>query len=212
MCIICVIPPGKQVKREELKEAFRINDDGAGLMFNHDNKVCVVKGWFAFRKFWKAFKALRHEHPESTFVLHMRIGTSGAKNRDNCHPFQIGASIGFAHNGVMRLLGDKERSDTREFAEDVLCKLPEQWWEQPAIIQAIEKCAITSFSKFVFLFASGGFIILNEKQGNWHDGCWYSNYSYIVLPIVSNGHWDDKQKRWITKEEEMNVWRGLDGI
>ncbi len=191
MCIIIVRPPGGHLKRKELKEAFRINDDGAGFMFDAPgsdgtNEVRVLKGWFGFRKFYKTFRDYEELYPDSTFVLHMRIGTSGLKDAANCHPFSVCKDVGFAHNGVMHLLGDKVRSDTREFVEDVLMKLPHGWWDNEKVIAAITECADKSSSKYVMLVSDGSYYIFNEIMGHWNEGCWYSNSSYKIPTYLLN--------------------------
>ena len=196
MCIIIVKTPGGKLSRKELKEAFHINDDGAGFMFDTpENTVKIFKGWFGFRKYYKAVRHCEELYPQSTFVLHMRIGTSGKRDTANCHPFRVSQTMGFAHNGVMWGLGNKERSDTREFVEDTLCKLPENFLDRDDINEAITQCAVASSSKYVFLLGDGSYFIFNEELGHWKDGCWYSNKSYtlptrIVTPHTAAGAWN----------------------
>jgi predicted glutamine amidotransferase len=189
ICIIIVKPADGTIRRKELKEAFRINSDGAGFMFNATSddgsaEVRVYKGWFGFRQYYKNFKTCLEAYPKSTFVLHMRIATSGKKDKDNCHPFLISKDVGFAHNGVMAGLGDTNRSDTREFAEDTLAKLQPGWWDNAEILECVSQCAIASTSKYVLLVSDGSYEIINEHMGHWKLGCWYSNYSY-TLPVVT---------------------------
>lgn len=204
ICIIIVRPPGKHLNRTELKEAFRINSDGAGLMYNDGDEIHIMKGWFGFRKFYKSFRALELKFPRSTFVIHMRIGTSGERNKANCHPFQVNKRVGFAHNGIMHSLGNKVRSDTKEFVEDVLCKLPDGWWDNKDVLAALSRCAVASGSKFVLLVGTGSYTIINASLGHWKSGCWYSNYSYVVVPKTTtgnmpweDGHWDSELRAWV---------------
>jgi hypothetical protein len=188
MCLLIVAPAGNRVSRRHLKEAFRINDDGAGFMFDlpgsmnksGQDRVKIFKGWFGFRQFYKDLRTCERAFPTSTFVIHMRIGTSGSKTADNCHPFRVSSDAGFAHNGVMFGLGDSKRSDTREFVEEALCKLPSKFWENKDIMAALDKCAVASSSKYVLLLGDGSFFILNEDLGHWYNGCWFSNKSYTL--------------------------------
>lgn len=150
-----------------------LDDQGA-------NVVRVFKGWFGFRKFYKALRACEEAFPDSVFVIHMRIGTSGLKNADNCHPFSIFPDAGFAHNGILSGLGDAVRSDTRIFVEDTLSKLQHGFWDNAAVIEAITDCANAASSKFVLLTGDGSYWIFNESMGHWHDGCWFSNRSYVL--------------------------------
>lgn len=184
MCIIIVRPPGETVTRAHLKESFRINSDGAGFMFDYNDKVTVLKGWFGFRQFYKDLRACEARYPDSTFVIHFRIGTSGQKDEANCHPFCIAQDAGFAHNGIMYSLGNTISSDTKVFVDNYLKKLPPKFWDNQAIIDAITECAEASHSKYVLLTGDGSYFIFNDKAGHWYNGCWYSNYSY-VLPTKS---------------------------
>src|SRR3990167_1364494 len=223
MCILIVKPPGGKLSRKELKEAFRINDDGAGFMFDEpQGAVKIYKGWFGFRKYYKAFRCCEALNPQSTFVLHMRIGTSGTRDVANCHPFRVSPGVGFAHNGVMWGLGDKQRSDTREFVEDTLCKLPANFLERDNINETLTQCAKASGSKYVFLLGDGSYFIINEELGHWKGGCWYSNSSYKVLRRVNtasltpsgNNYWPDESVvacikcRRVVGKDEIGVSAG----
>ncbi len=201
MCIIIVKPPNTFVSRQELKEAFRVNGDGAGLMYNDNGQVKIFKGWFAFRKFYKRLRELERGLRHSTFVIHMRIGTSGERNSENCHPFRISPGLGFVHNGIMRTLGDKVRSDTREFAEDILCHLPDDWLHREEIVKVLERCATESYSKYVFLSGDGTVKIFNESAGHWKGGCWFSNHSYVCVPSGGARYWDNKQMAWVNAKD-----------
>jgi hypothetical protein len=181
MCVIMLKPPAQHLPKRYLREGFRVNGDGAGFMFNRDGRVKIYKGFFGFRAFYRALREAEDMNPDSCFVVHMRIATSGQTDGLNCHPFRVTPQMGFVHNGVMRGLGNKERSDTKVFAEDVLQKLSPDFPESPAIMDAVEECAIASGSKFVLLFGDGDWSIMNERAGHWEGECWYSNYSYVPV-------------------------------
>jgi len=181
MCIIMLKPPKQTITRRHLRKAFDVNSNGAGFMYDTEGKVVIDKGYFGFRKFYKSLRDAERIYPNSTFVIHMRISTSGADNWINCHPFLLNQGYGFVHNGVLSGMGDMLRSDTREFVEDVLNKLPNNFGDNPEIVKAINDYAIESHSKFVLLFTDGAFTIFNECLGHWRNGCWFSNESYNIV-------------------------------
>jgi hypothetical protein len=78
-----------------------------------------------------------------------------------------------AHNGIVPGFGSEERSDTRHFIDTVLERMPLGFSENPSSIRAIEACI--GNSKLVFLDRDGRAVIVNEEQGVWWKGVWYSN-------------------------------------
>ena len=182
MCIIIVKPPAGIITRRSLKAAFEHNSDGAGYMVNipEERRILVHKGFFGFRKYYKAIRSIEEQYPHSTIVLHMRIGTSGLKDAANCHPFALRGGGGFCHNGILTGLGNNSRSDSKIFVEDILNKLPLQFWMHDEIRECLEGYATAETSKFVILEASGAVHIFNEAAGHWRAGCWYSNTSYTI--------------------------------
>lgn len=206
MCLMIVKKPTGTLLKRNLKEAFRCNDDGAGFMYNHDGKVVIDKGYFGFRRLYKAFRAAEREHPESTFVLHFRLATHGATDSLNCHPFKVHDSLGFAHNGIMRDLGNKTISDSAEFCWKYLTRLPNDFPQRPEIWRIIEKFATHSQSKFALLDGAGMYYIANEDAGHWKDDCWFSNYSYLYVAKASYSrdwqHWyGNGGKNWTTYDQ-----------
>ncbi len=180
MCVIIVKPKGGILTRKTAKEAFRCNSHGAGLMFADKGKLYIHRGFWGFRKFWAVYGQYYRAHPNATFVIHMRIASSGKINVDNCHPFQVQDNAGFCHNGVMSKLADSEHSDTYNFVHKILNKLPPNFWHEEKIISTIEKVADESHSKFVLCDNMGFVRIFNESAGHWRAGCWYSNQSYLI--------------------------------
>jgi len=180
MCVIIVKPKEGILTRKHLKEAFRVNSHGAGMMFADNGKLFIHKGFFGFRKFYGQYSKYQRQYPNSTFVLHFRIASSGLINVENCHPFQVQKGAGFCHNGIMSSLADKEHSDTYNFVTKVLNKLPTGFWHTDDINKKIQKCATSSNSKFVLMDYTGRYLIYNEGAGHWRAGCWYSNASYTI--------------------------------
>lgn len=177
MCIAIAKPAGKWVSKEHLYNSFNANRDGAGYAFLHkvSGQMVIKKGYFTFEEFYKEFS--KDVDTDTHALIHFRISTAGKKDAANCHPFSLqnGAMM---HNGpcinYSSCKGDKERSDTRQFAEDFVQTLSK---EQIVAIRPMIESYIGS-EKIVFLFNDGEFVFCNERNGQWHEGCWFSNSSF----------------------------------
>jgi len=188
MCIIALKPAGKVITRKELRNCFSNNSDGAGMMYiesvkGYEDVLCIDKGYFGFRKFYKHFRKMENLYPNSPFVLHFRIATSGYIGVDACHPFIVHGGLAFAHNGIFSKLGSKIESDTQEFNRIILCRLPKNFLDIEKAKNMVEEYITTSLSKAVFMDNVGNYTIMNESAGVWNDrGVWFSNsgYSYNV--------------------------------
>lgn len=147
-------------------------------MYTHDNVLEVVKGFFHFREFYKAFRCVERTFPKTNIVIHFRIATSGLKNTPNCHPFVIDDTLAFAHNGIFTGLGSLKESDTVVFNKTVLQLLPKGFLNIPRIKEALDLYIKTGFCKLAFLDAENNYTIINAQAGEWNNGIWFSNTSY----------------------------------
>jgi transcription elongation factor Elf1 len=197
VCIIVYKPEGKAVDLDTLRRCWDKNKDGAGVMFAHNNELRVVKGmmkWRKFKKFWKSLGPLQESVP---MVLHFRIATHGLVEPKNTHPFKVNEVLGFAHNGIIsNATPEKEWNitDTEFFNSAYLQPLDEtlqggltvEWLDQPWAHNLISE--YVKHSKLVFLNASGEATIINETQGYWDEGVWYSNAGYKPpsKPVVTS--------------------------
>lgn len=198
MCLAVYKPAGAWASKEQLRNSYTANPHGAGYAYHDGEQVRIVKGFFSWRSFWKSYK--RHVTAETPALAHFRIATFGEKTAANCHPFNIGNGA-LMHNGPclnhMHCSGDKERSDTRQFAEDFITGLDAT---QVKRIQPMIEHFIGS-EKIVLLFDSGEAIICNEKNGQWADGCWWSNGSFRgSLQRHFGTHWKDDDDDWDWKQ------------
>lgn len=191
MCIISVVPKfGPVPKREMLEFCWEQNPHNGGFMYIKDGRLVI-------HKHDKMEDYLNHFYevytPESPFVLHMRYATHGTVKLENTHPFRIDKTMAFVHNGVIhKCTPDKKQeaeediSDTRNFRNKILRKLPRGWFASP-LMRALLANYIGQ-SKIVILHQSGEYAILNEGQGDWTDvdgkksepgkGIWWSNDYY----------------------------------
>lgn len=184
MCIAIVTTAGKVVENKKLWRGWCTNGDGGGFAYVKDGHVEVEKGFMQFNDFEKAYsKAAELYAAESPMLVHMRIGTSGAKSQMNTHPFPFKPATGPAgamiHNGTLftpagEWKGPKEdlKSDTRVLVNALnnVLVLEDLKNAKDAVAKAIGKS-----NKLAFLFDDKSTIIVNEDMGFWDDGIWYSN-------------------------------------
>ena len=187
MCIIAVKTPESHITKRALHTAWGSNPDGGGFAYTYHNTLVVEKGFFVFRKFYKALRLAEEKAPDSNFLIHMRIASSGDVNGPMTHPFLVHNRLAFAHNGVLsiEIPENSKLSDTAIFCESVLKRLPKYFLEKSEFSVMLEMLAKGNFSKFVFLSASNVVTIFNESIGHWLNGIWYSNDSYTTRKSYS---------------------------
>lgn len=187
MCIAVLTTEDKVVPTDILTRCFNGNKDGAGFAYidPHEQKVVIDKGYFKLDDFLNKYDDLLGKGAnKKPMLIHARIATMGKVGRDNCHPFRIrnGALI---HNGTLWYGGGRnlEKSDTREFAEQAHNILT---YEDLSVNIKRVSQAIGSYNKVAMLYEDGKYIILNEEQGTWQDGVWYSNDYQLRRPTNYN--------------------------
>jgi len=177
MCIIIYQPKGKNIPKKHLKESWISNSDGAGMMWAHDGKLHIHKELNNFRKFYKVYRNVVTKL-ECSIVVHFRIGTSGKLDEVNCHPFYVNEDLAFCHNGIMPYSVPKDSviSDTVIFNRKILQNLKPSFLDDEAIVELIS--GYIDGSKLAFMNKHGEVKLINEDEGNWNNGIWYSNHSY----------------------------------
>lgn len=192
MCIIIAKNKGLNVPNNEiLKNCWDNNSDGGGYMYNDGHTVHIHKGFMTY----KAFKS----HLEKTsknvdlqncdLVIHFRIATHGGVNAECTHPFTLSknidvqkrlhckASIGVAHNGIIRNVDDyKTHSDTMEYIKSYLYPmyyLDNNFYTKEYIRTAIE---VQIGSKLVIMDKDRLYTIGAYVE---HEQVLYSNSGYI---------------------------------
>ena len=178
MCIAICKPQGLIIPEEYLTESFEYNPDGAGFMYAEGNELHIEKGFMDYQSFRDAWEP----HQDKVAALHFRIRTHGATDEENTHPFRVGSNLGFIHNGIISKVKTEEdpsKSDTYHFNQKFL----QQFYKRDSrfIYKDHFKDLIKEYigwSKLVFLNNKGHYTIVNEQQGSWDEGVWYSNNSY----------------------------------
>lgn len=166
------------MSEDRLRSCFSSNPDGAGFAYVRKGKVEISKGHMKFEDFWRYYTRAVRRNPRSNFLIHFRIGTSGTKGEANTHPFEVPNGC-LIHNGIMfdpdTVEGNK--SDTNVLCKEVSSYLDtkEKWIKAKTAVGE----AIGRGNKFCLLFDDNDYVIVNEQEGNWEAGVWYSNtYGY----------------------------------
>lgn len=186
MCIAIYQPAGKELSKEIIQNCWTANNDGAGLLFTHNEILYAHKELTDLELFYDYYKHIVEAVGKTTpMVLHFRIKTHGLISLKNCHPFMVNDQIGFVHNGILSIgiPANSHTSDTFELNAQILQKLPDDFLNYQGCISLLE--SYCKGSKLVFLNNKGEHKIINEKLGVWEDGCWFSNYSFKSRTYVS---------------------------
>ncbi len=135
MCVIVIKPQGIVLDKDNLKNCFDSNSQGAGFAVSKgDGTIILKKGYFKFDEFWKNVE--KYIQPNDVAILHCRIATHGNTDEGNTHPFIVSnkeedlrntdcitTRLVAAHNGVLRnCLPDLKSilSDSQEFVKKIL--------------------------------------------------------------------------------------------
>jgi hypothetical protein len=172
MCI-AILNTKNKLKLDYLENSWENNNQGGGLLYNHNGKLITFKTYskeIFIEEYYKVRKKITGK-----IVLHFRIATSGHTPYVNLHPFKVNDNLGFVHNGIINGIGNKEYSDTYFFNE-MLRELKHDFLNCKQTKKLIAN--YIGSSKLVFLDSKDNHTIINEKLGHWHEGDWFSNDSY----------------------------------
>jgi len=200
MCVIASIDKGCKIEKENFDACFDSNPDGFGMMYVKDS-VVVIQKTLIKKVAWNLYDyAISNGlHNDSPFILHFRIGTSGGKNMNNCHPFFVNKNsntqrrLAFCHNGILHK-GSATKSDTVMFNEEILSKIePDLYSGNSGAFKLVEKY-IGANNKLAFMNDNGEVTIVNKTPWIKEGGILYSNSSYKpYTPHKGVGwSWDNK--------------------
>ena len=202
MCIIASVPRGTTIDKPTLETMWQHNSDGAGISWIDDGKIQVYKT-MKLKPFIKKFNEVVKQYGDSDILVHMRIATHGSVCMDNNHPFYVDTQTVFAHNGILPQQfhppAKRDISDTRYFNETFLQYQKLAALDDSRYIDHLGS-VIGSFNKLVILSAnpklSRDSYIINEASGEWADGIWYSNDSYLSY---------SRKMKWGTQSYQNSV-------
>ena len=202
MCIIAIKPKGKKMFDENtIRTMFENNFDGAGFMYYDNNlhKVVIDKGYMTCESLINALK--QHDFTNTNLILHFRIGTSGLRDKLNCHPYPIYAKnslkcvcdIAMAHNGILKDYTPYryvDVNDTQLFIEYALKPLSKGFINNKDIKHLIGEI-IGNNNKLAFLDSDNKVTMINHFIED--NGYYYSNNSYKPKKIRQTDVciWDD---------------------
>lgn len=180
MCLLIYASPGSTPSKKHLRNAGVNNPDGFGFAFALGNKIVRHRS-MNLDETIELFHEMRAEHTKAHAIFHARITTHGGTNIDNCHPFMVDDGIVLGHNGMLPIEERDGKSDTRLFAEEWLPSLGiKDVLDNPSEFAELEK--FTRGSKLAILSVNDMLdkpvYLVNEQDGHWKSGVWYSNHSY----------------------------------
>jgi hypothetical protein len=173
MCIAIFQPEGKKINKEDFLDYANKSPDGFGMLWVEDK---VLKRFVTLNKndFYDKYQTICNLYNNVTpMVIHFRNGRPVII--ENCHAFfVIDGQLGFVHNGfIPKMKTDDKYSDTYRFNEDILRPLGKELYNTNTF-QLITSL-VGKYNKLIFLNKNKKYFIINEKEGVWKDGIWYSN-------------------------------------
>lgn len=208
MCLIILKTPEGNITKDILKQAFINKSDGVGFAYTNYNNIVVEKRVYKkneFETFYIHYKEIEKKTKQlnTNLLIHFRYATHGKISVDMCHPFEVYKGLVFAHNGI--IIGKDYRSelvsDTYLYNKKVLQQLPKNFHLNKGIIKLINN-DIGDFNKLVFLDVNNRYTIVNEKAGQWLQGCWYScpQYNETYKEYKGGFYNDGMPEKWKLKD------------
>lgn len=223
MCVIASIPAGRTLSEDELREMWQTNPDGAGIAWISGNKVATYKS-MKLKPFLRKFKQVVEHHGQSDILVHMRIATHGEVCLDNNHPFVIKqdgkevTDVVFAHNGILPRAfippAKMNISDTRYFNNVFWSNFNIESLDDKRVMDMVGDVITqgAGWNKFVVLSARPTMqresYIINESQGSWEGGVWYSNRNHDRTRFRDYGNTWNGYKG--SEEDDKNLQRIID--
>ncbi len=189
MCIIAMIPAGKQITEETLTNMTNNNPHGSGIAWIEEDKIKTYKSMDNKKFIKKAMEIQGKFCKDSDILIHCRIATSGKTNIDNCHPFKISNDTVFAHNGMLDVVEPTDEvSDTRMFNDSLLRQLKPTFLDSVKTRKFIGE--VIGSDKLAFLTVNPKLkrntYIINRDLGEKDNKVWFSNSSYKERTYVMN--------------------------
>jgi hypothetical protein len=205
MCIVIAKPAKIKLKREVYETCFTNNDDGAGIVYVKDDQLVVKKGFFQFDEF---YNTEIEPNEDLELLIHFRIASPGMViNAENCHPFSWDTptfdkryQFALVHNGRLEYDGDKTRSDTAKFTDDVMKPHFDRdpfmldnavglWMMERIINPLAHNNNKVCVMRYDTVDKKSDLVIIGKKKGTEAMGCWFSNNSFHPVKKVEHvGH------------------------
>lgn len=213
MCNFVICKKGKPlISKEERQKMFDANSDGCGLMYSHNGKVHVLKGFMSNDEFEKVIYNLeqRIDLTNETVVLHYRISTTPKVTPSLTHPHIISSvesdfkklkfsdSIAFVHNGSISNYYNynKKMSDTQNFSLQMLSKMRKidsRFYEKKEYLDWIKSLTSSlddKYNRFCFLDGAGNYYTVGDVLEK--DGYIYANENHLSFEAYEDTYYSDK--------------------
>lgn len=169
MCLIVETKKDITLSEKFIKDVFKRNDDGFGLMYIKDNHLETEKYVDKpVELLIERYNATKDYEP----VIHFRMRTHGLIDHSNTHPYYANFGIWLMHNGVLSIdtRSNPDKSDTWHFIHTYLNPML-SWSKNPhALIRSEQfKTIINRMigpSNKIVMGDRGGFVFFQEKE--WH--------------------------------------------
>lgn len=177
MCVIIVNNKGKQIDKEVVQNASRINPHGLGVVWLDSFEITYHKS--------KEYKVLLDS--KRPYIAHFRYATVGKVGRSNTHPFVCGKQKDeyLMMNGTVVGIGNATDCDSKLLARALGEVSRPRWAKELSKYQ----CRFVTVNK-----RKRTFQIYNKELWAERDGVWYSKtnlfqHNYIaVYGTLKKGH------------------------
>lgn len=174
MCILIAKPAGiEKPSKELMKTCWDNNPDGAGIAWSDGRKLYLRKGMMKWQDFETVYDEL--ELKNAPAIIHFRIATHGTVKPENTHPFNVNERIIAAHNGVLTVKNEGDRTDSETFFKRICAPILKSY---PIESKEFDLCvqALIGSSKLAFITDRGK--IITYGAFNEHEKVLYSNLSF----------------------------------
>jgi hypothetical protein len=189
MCTFFVKKPKQNLNKEHFFTIIENNPNGFGFVYTTGERLVIVKSAKpSAESLWKKYSDAVAKYPQSHFIGHGRIATGSNIDYENTHPFTINKQLIFVHNGIIRQFpSTAKRSDTYQYMEQVLRKLPRDFYKNKSIMDLIGRDIVGS--KFAFLTLDNKVYIVNEHAcvTDKETGVLFSNNNYKPSEYIDYG-------------------------
>lgn len=167
MCVIIYKPKGVIADKELLELRYKSNSDSWGVCVKAPSDGLVVT------RNSKNFDFIFNDNLD--YLIHFRTATSGTEKDCGMQPIILDNGSAFFLNGNLTGYFGKKEPDTVLYAKEYLNKLPANFLENEEIVNKITEDAMASNSKMAFMDKNGKIYLINENEGVWEKGMWFSN-------------------------------------
>jgi hypothetical protein len=182
MCLLVKQKLGNSFSDDWLKDFFRKNDDGIGVMWAENNVLYTQK--LLPKNEQEMIDFYREAVDGKECAFHLRMRTHGDTDLENCHPYKVfgedeGYPLYLMHNGVLSTgnAKDPSKSDTWHYIQDIIrpALMADKTQFMAPWFKTLIEDHIGRGNKFVMMDAYGNVVTFNKSSGVDWDGNWMSN-------------------------------------